>query len=84
MKYEIWQSSSDQKWYWHLRTSSNKIVSDGEAYDSKADVVDCITRIKGTRYVGIQTVTEHESIYGLIDIFSDTEGIVKLKHVPKR
>jgi hypothetical protein len=77
MKYEVWQSSDDQKWYWHLRTSSNKIVSDGVGYLSQDDVIECINKQKGTKYVGIQIVTEHESLYGLIDIFSDTEGLLR-------
>lgn len=77
MKYEIWQSSEDRKWYWHLRTSSNRVISDDIGYATQEDVIDCINKRKGTRYVGIQVVSEHESLYGLIDIFSDTEGLLR-------
>jgi len=84
MKYEIWQSERDGKWYWHLRTSNDKVVTDGEGYDSKGAALVVITQLKGSTYVSVETISERESLYGLVDIFSDTEALVQLKHVRRR
>ena len=36
MKYEYWKSQKDSQWYWHLKGRNGEIVSNSEAYTSKA------------------------------------------------
>ncbi len=45
--FEIFQSSKDSKWYWHLRARNHQIVAtSGEGYESKTN---CVRGLKTAR-----------------------------------
>ena len=47
MKFQYYQSSKNDEWYWRLRASNGKIIADGgEGYKKKAE---CIERIQDIR-----------------------------------
>ena len=33
---EIWKSTRDDRWYWHIRAGNHEIVSQSEGYVTKA------------------------------------------------
>ena len=46
MYYQVWQSSSDYLWYWHLKAANNEIIANGEGYTSKAGALHAISLVK--------------------------------------
>lgn len=47
MKFEYWQNLSNRNWYWHLKSSNNLVIAQGEGYVNKADCLHVIDIIKG-------------------------------------
>jgi uncharacterized protein len=48
MYYQVWQSTSDRKWYWHLKSANNEIIAQGEGYASKAGALHAIALVKAS------------------------------------
>jgi uncharacterized protein YegP (UPF0339 family) len=46
MKYEYWKSNG--AWYWHLKAANGEVIAQGEAYESKYDVLHVISLVKGS------------------------------------
>jgi len=46
MYYQVWQSSSNYLWYWHLKAANNEIIAQGEGYTSKAGALHAISLVK--------------------------------------
>lgn len=44
MKYEYWKTNG--AWYWHLKAGNGEIIAQGEAYESKYDVLHVISLVK--------------------------------------
>ncbi len=48
MKYELWKSAADSKWYWHLKAGNGEKIAQGEGYVRKADCVHAIKLVKSS------------------------------------
>lgn len=48
MKFEYWQSLTNQNWYWHLRAANGQIIANGEGYVDKVDCLRAIDLVKST------------------------------------
>jgi uncharacterized protein YegP (UPF0339 family) len=48
MYYEVWQSTRDYLWYWHLKATNNEIIAQGEGYTSKAGALHAVTLVKAS------------------------------------
>ena len=46
MKFEYWQSKTNNNWYWHAKASNGLIIAQGEGYVNKADCITVINIIK--------------------------------------
>ncbi|OAI43470.1 hypothetical protein AYO41_00240 [Verrucomicrobia bacterium SCGC AG-212-E04] len=84
MKYEIWQSDCDRKWYWQARLRDQIVVTDGLGYATKQGTMQTICELKFSAAVQPEVVTERESLEGLRNIFTDTEAFLSLKRIPKK
>jgi len=46
-KFTIWKSTSDQKWYWNLKSDNNgKIICWAEAYESRQGASDSVEWVR--------------------------------------
>ena len=48
MKFEIWKSSANSLWYWHLRAANHQIVAHGEGYATKDGALNAIQVVKSS------------------------------------
>jgi uncharacterized protein YegP (UPF0339 family) len=48
MYYEVWQSTSNWNWYWHLKGANHEIVVQSEGYVSKAGALHVIALVKAS------------------------------------
>lgn len=48
MYFQMWKSSSNNQWYWHLRAGNHEIIARGEGYINKADCHHAIGLVKAT------------------------------------
>ena len=48
MYFQVWQSSRDWKWYWHLKAANHEIIAQGEGYSTKAGALHVIALVKAS------------------------------------
>ncbi len=50
MYYQIWQSTHNRQWYWHLRAANHEIIasSAGDGYHNKQDCLHGIALVKAS------------------------------------
>lgn len=46
MYFQIWQSSTNYQWYWHLKAANHQIIAQGEGYASKEGALHAINLVK--------------------------------------
>ncbi|ACB73421.1 YegP family protein [Opitutus terrae] len=46
VKFEYWRSSLNRLWYWHLKTTENEKLAQGEAYPTEAACLEAIERVR--------------------------------------
>lgn len=46
MQFEIWQSTRNNQWYWHLKAANNKIIAAGEGYHNEQDCLHAVNLVK--------------------------------------
>jgi uncharacterized protein YegP (UPF0339 family) len=46
MKYTIFRSKKNRKWYWNLRAKNHRIVATSEGYNRKAGALNAIRAIR--------------------------------------
>jgi hypothetical protein len=84
MKYEVWQSGRDRQWYWQARTLNHNVVTDGVGYPTQNGAMQVIGEVKFSAAAEVQVISERESRVGVPNIFTDTEALLSLKHIPKK
>ena len=45
-KFEIWKSSKNQKWYFHLRAANDQVICSSQGYTTKQNCVKGIESVK--------------------------------------
>jgi len=46
-KFELWQSSKNRQWYWHLKSDkTGKVICWAEGYVNKSDAIYSITWVR--------------------------------------
>ncbi len=48
MYYQVWQSTSNYLWYWHLKAANNEIIAEGQGYVHKSSALHAISLVKGS------------------------------------
>lgn len=48
MYFQIWQSTSNRNWYWHLKAANHEIIATGEGYQRKDDCLKVIGLVMAT------------------------------------
>ncbi len=48
MYFKYWQSSSNNQWYWHLKSANHEIIASGEGYIHERDCLHAIGLVKST------------------------------------
>lgn len=46
MKFELWKSTADRTWRWHLKAGNREIIAHGEGYSRKIDCLKAIDRVR--------------------------------------
>lgn len=46
-RFEIWQSSHSEEWYWRLRARNGKIIADGGAYSNHYGALRAAKGVRG-------------------------------------
>ena len=64
-KFEYWQSSHDQKWYFHLKAANGRIIAQSQGYKEKGDCKSAIDSVKNS--AASASVESVESPRGLTD-----------------
>ena len=57
--YEVWKSTKNGKWYWHLVSKNGRILADGgQGYHSKGNLTRSLEKIRGLRWSPVRSRTE--------------------------
>lgn len=58
MKFEVWKSTRDRLWHWHLKAGNGEIIAHGEAYSRKKDCSTAIERVRASALADIKILTK--------------------------
>lgn len=60
VKFEYWRSSLNRLWYWHLKTSENEKLAQGEAYPTKTACLEAIKRVRQSSAASVENLSPRE------------------------
>jgi len=60
VRFEYWKSSIDRRWYWHLKTTDNEKLAQGESYASKAECMRAIELVRQCAIAELHDLTPLE------------------------
>lgn len=60
MKYELWKSKADEKWYWHLKAANGEKIAQGEGYSRKVDCEHAIGLVRSSGVAPVINLTPTE------------------------
>lgn len=65
VRFELWKSSIDRQWYWHLKGEKNEKLAQGEAYASKDACLEAIEQVRKSSAAAMQDLSSKEREAGV-------------------